>query len=104
MKRGAVDTKEMMSRLKQRIQEKLEEPKRRVEDFEAPDWKHSINQNVMGVVRFYSGSVKFSIGRLERHARMIRQHHTQQRMLMKRGMATSRIYMSRDVMKIWPEE
>ena len=58
----------------------------------------SINQNMMSVVRFYSGSVKFTLGRLDRIDMMIRQHLTQQGMLMKRGMATSRLYMKPDDM------
>ena len=47
----------------------------------------------MSLVRFYSGPVKFTLGWLDRIAKMIRQHLTKQGMLMKRGMATSRLYM-----------
>ena len=57
-----------------------------------------INQNVMSIVRFYSGPVKFTLGWLDRMDRTFRQHLTQQGMLMKRGMATSRLYMSSDDM------
>ena len=94
MKRGEVDRREMMKVLEGRIKEKLEEPTRRVDVFEAKNWIHVINQNVMSVIRFYSGPVKFTLGWLDRMDRTIRQHLTQQGMLMKRGMATSRLYMS----------
>ena len=57
-----------------------------------------INQNVMSVIRFFSGPVKFTLGWLDRMDMMIRQHLTSQGMLMKRGMATSRLYMSPDDM------
>ena len=52
----------------------------------------------MSVVRFYSGPVKFTLGWLDRIDKTIRQHLTQQGLLMKRGMATSRLYMSPDDM------
>ena len=52
----------------------------------------------MSVIRFYSGPVKFTLGWLEGMDKMIRQHLTQQGMLMKRGMATSSLYMSPDDM------
>ena len=52
----------------------------------------------MSVVRFYSGPVKFTLGWLDRIDKMVRQHLTGQGMLMKRGMATSRLYMSPDDM------
>ena len=52
----------------------------------------------MSVVRFYSGHVKFALGWLDRIDMMIRQHLTSQGMLMKRGMATSHLYMSPDDM------
>ena len=55
MKKGDIDKKGMMKRLEERIKEKLEEPTRRVEVFETRNWIHFINQNVMSVVRFYSG-------------------------------------------------
>ena len=48
----------------------------------------------MKVVWFYSGPVKFTLGRLDRIDMLIDQHLTCQGMLMKRGMATSRLYMS----------
>ena len=47
----------------------------------------------MSVVRFYSGPVKFTLGWLDGIDRKIRQHLTSQCLLMKRGMATSRLYM-----------
>ena len=52
----------------------------------------------MSVVRFSSGPVKFTLGWLDRIDMMIRQHLAQQGMLMKRGMATSRLYMKPDDM------
>ena len=52
----------------------------------------------MSVIRFFSGPIKFTLGWLDRVDRLIRQHLTQQGMLMKRGMATSRLYMSPDDM------
>ena len=52
----------------------------------------------MILVRFYSGPVKFTLGWLDRMDMMIRQHLTKQGLLMKRGMATSRLYMSPDDM------
>ena len=81
----------MMTRLEERIKEKLHEPTGRVEVFESQNWIHFINQNIMSVVRFYSGPVKFTLGWLDNIDRMIRQRLTQQGMLMKRGMATSRL-------------
>ena len=97
MKRGEVDRREKMKVLEGRIKEKLDEPTRRDDVFEAKKWIRFINQNVMSVVRFFSGPVKFTLGRLD-GIEMIRQHLTQQRMLMKRGMATSRLYMKPDDM------
>ena len=47
----------------------------------------------MSVIRFYSGPVKFTLGWLDRIDTMIRRHMTKQGTLMKRGMATSRLYM-----------
>ena len=76
----------------------MEEPTTRVQVFEAQNWIHFINQNVMSVVQVYSGPVKFTLGWLDRIDKMIRQHLTQQGMLMKRGMATSRLYMKPDDM------
>ena len=46
----------------------------------------------MSIVRFYSGPIKFTLGWLDREDRMIRQHLTQQGLLIRRGMATSRLY------------
>ena len=83
----------MMKVLEGRIKEKLDEPMRRVDVFEAKNRIHFINQNVMSVIRFYSGPVKFTLGWLDGMDRLIRQHLTQQGMLMKRGMATSRLDM-----------
>ena len=57
------------------------------------NWVKYINQNIMSVVRFYSSPVKFTLGWFDRVDKMIRQHLTKQGMLMKRGMATSRLYM-----------
>ena len=94
MKKGDVEGKEMMEKLEERIMEKLDLPTKRVDVFEARNWIQYINQNVMSVVRFYSGPVKFTLGWLDRIDIMIRQHLTSQGMLMKRGMATSRLYMS----------
>ena len=98
MMKGEIARKEMMKKLEERIREKLEEPTMRVEVFEARNWIHFINQNVMSLVRFYSGPVKFTLGWLDRVDRMIRQHLTKHGMLMKRGMATSRLYMKPDDM------
>ena len=81
----------MMTRLEERIKEKLQEPTERVEVFEARNWIHFVNQNIMSVVRFYSGPVKFTIGWLDRIDLLIRQHLTQQGMLMKRGMCTAHL-------------
>ena len=69
-----------------------------MELFEARKGIQFINQNVMSVVRFYSGPVKFTLGWLDRVDKMIRQHLTSQVMLTKRGMATSRLYMKPDDM------
>ena len=66
----------------------------KVDVFEARNWIHFINQNVMSVVRFYSWPVKFTLGWLDGIDRKIRQHLTSQCLFMKRGMATSRLYMS----------
>ena len=88
----------MMVKLEERVREKQEEPPRRVVVFEARNWIQYINQNVMSLIRFYNGSVKFTLGWLDRVDKMIRQHLTSQGLLMKRGMATSRLYMKRDDM------
>ena len=52
----------------------------------------------MSVVRFFSGPVKFTIGWLDFVAKAFLQHLTKQGMLMKRVMATSRLYMKPDDM------
>ena len=90
--------KMMMKRLEDRIKEKLEEPTKRIEIFESRNWVQYVNQNIMSVVRFLSGPVKFTLGWLDRIDKMIRQHLTQQGMMMKRGMATSRLNMKPDDM------
>ena len=59
-----------------------------------------INNTIMSVVRFYCGAVKFTLGWLDGIDKMVRQHLTGQGMLMKRGMATSRLYMKPDDMGI----
>ena len=82
-----------MKRLEERIGEKLEDPTTRVEVFEARNWIHFINQNIMSVIQFFSGPVKFTLGWLDRVDLTIRQHLTGQGMLMKKGMATRRLYM-----------
>ena len=78
MKRGEIVRKEMMRNLEERIKDKLEEPMRKVEEFESRNWIHFINQDVMSVVRFYSGPVKFTLGWLDRIDMMIRQHLVKQ--------------------------
>ena len=88
----------MMRKLEERTRVKLDERTRRVEVFETMNRIQFINQNVMSVVRFYSGPVKFTLGWLDRIDRTIRRHLAQQGMLMKRGMATSSLYMSPDDM------
>ena len=50
----------------------------------------------MSVVRFFSGPVKFTIGRHDHVDRLIRQHMTSQGVLMKREMATRRLYLKPD--------
>ena len=40
----------MMKRLEERIKEKLEEPTKMVEVFEARNWVQYINQNIMSVI------------------------------------------------------
>ena len=62
MKKGEVDRKEMLVKLEERIKEKLEKPTRRVEVFEARNWIQYVNQNIMSVIRFYSGPINFTIG------------------------------------------
>ena len=87
-----------MERQEEMTKEKLVEPMMRVEVCESRNWILFINQNVMSVVRFYSGPVKFTIGWLDRIDKTMRQHLTQQGMLMKRGMATSSLYTKPDDM------
>ena len=55
--------------------------------FEARNRIHFIYRNITNVVRFYSGPIKFTFGLLDGIDKMVRQHLTQQGMLMKRGMA-----------------
>ena len=98
MRNGEVARKEMLKKLEERIREKLDEPRKRVDVFETRNWAHFINQNVMSVVRFYSGPVKFTLGWLDGIDKMIRQRLTKEEMLMKRGMATSRLFMKPDDM------
>ena len=62
MRKGEVERKVMMTKLEERIKEKLDAPVARVDVFEARNWTHFINQNVMSVVRFFSGPVKFTLG------------------------------------------
>ena len=62
----------MMKRLEEMTMEKLEEPKRRVEVFEAKNEFQFIIQNVMSLVRFFSGPVKFTLGLLDRNDKLIR--------------------------------
>ena len=76
----------------------MEEPTKKVEVFESKNWILYVNQNIMSIVRFNSGPVKFTLGWLDRVDRTIRKHLTQQGMLMKRGMVTSRLYMKPDDM------
>ena len=98
MKKGDVNGEVMTRRIEERIEDKLKEPAQRVEVFKAKNLTQLINQNIMSVVRFYSGPVKFTLGWLDRIDRTIRRHLAQQGMLMKRGMATSSLYMSPDDM------
>ena len=79
---------------------KLDGPTKKAEDIEQRNWIHFINQNVMSLVRFYSGPVKFTLRWLDRMDRLISQHLTQQCLLMKKGKATSRLYMSPDDMGV----
>ena len=76
MKKGDVEAKEMMAKLDERIKEKLDEPSKRVEVFETRNWIQYVNQNAMGIVRFSSGPVKFTIGWLDQIDKTIRQHLT----------------------------
>ena len=64
MMKGEVERKETMKRLEERIKDKLDEPTKRVDVFDARNWIHFVNQNIMSVIRFYSGPVKFTPGGL----------------------------------------
>ena len=79
MKKGEVDRKEMAKRPEEWKWVKLEDPTRRAETFEARNWTMHLNQNTMGVVRFFSGPVKFTLGWLDRIYKLIRQHLTKPR-------------------------
>ena len=78
MKKGEVERNEMMAKLEERIREKLDLPSKRVDVFEARNWIQYINQNVMSVIRFFSGPVKFTLGCLDRVDMTNRQHLTSQ--------------------------
>ena len=69
-----------------------------MEVFEAKNWINLVDQNVMSVIRFFSGPVKFTLGWLGRMDKLIRQHLTVKGLLMKRGMASSRPFMNPDDM------
>ena len=45
----------MIEKVEVRKREKLEEPSKRVDDFEVMNWARFINRNVMSAVRFFSG-------------------------------------------------
>ena len=94
---GVVAKNEMMDKSEMRIAERIEEPTERVDVFEK-NWIHFVNQNVMSVIRFDSGPVKFTFGCLDKVDKLIRQHLTSQGMPMKRGMATSHLNMKPDDM------
>ena len=98
MKKGEIERETMMKKLDERIKEKHDEPTKRVEMFEFKNWINYINRNAMSIVRFYSGPVRFTLGWLDGIDKMVRQHLTQQGMLMKRGMTTSSLYMKPDDM------
>ena len=69
--KGEVDREQMMM-LKERIVEKQEEHLKSVDLFEARNWIHFINKNVMSIVRFYSGPVKFTLGWIDVIDQLIR--------------------------------
>ena len=69
MKKGEVDRKEMLVKLEEMIREKSEEHTRRVEAFETRNWIQYVNQNIMSVIRFFSGPIKFTLGWLDRWTR-----------------------------------
>ena len=56
----------MVTKLEEWIREKLEEPTRRVDVFEARNWTQYANQNFMSVTRFFCGPVKFTLWWLDR--------------------------------------
>ena len=62
MKNGEVDRKDIMEKLEERIKLKLEEWTKRVGVFETRNWTQYVNQNIMSVVLFFSGPVKFTLG------------------------------------------
>ena len=98
MKGGEIDKNEMMKRLEERIREKLEKPTRSIVTFVTRNGIHFVNQNIESIVQFFSGPAKFTIGWLDGIDKLIRQHLTQQGMLMKQGMATSRLHVKPDAM------
>ena len=98
MKKGEVEQKDMSREIEERVREEIKEQTRRVDDFEARNWIHSVNRNVLSVVKFNSGPVKFTRRWLDRIDRTIHKRLIQQEMLLKRGMATSHLYMKSDAM------
>ena len=115
MKNGENERKEMMLKLEKRIKYKLQEPAKRVEVFEARNGVKYVNRNVMSVILFYSGTIIFTLGWLDRIDGMIHQHLTKQGMRMKRGVrqaAFTRVWTSwkcgsraalRFISTRWPE-
>ena len=65
IKKAEIARKEMTVKQEER-ECKYEEPNARVRIFEARNWILFVNQNVMSIIRFYTGSVKFTIGWLDR--------------------------------------
>ena len=65
------------------------------------EWIYFINQNEMSVVSFYSGPAKFILWWLDRMDITIRKRLTLEGIVMKRGLATSRLYMSPEGMGVW---
>ena len=70
----------------------------RVGNFNTMNWFLFISQNVTSVVRLYDVPIKFTICLLDKTDKLIQQHLASQRLLMKRGMATSHLYTSPDGM------
>ena len=64
----------MTHKLEERIEEKLEEPTRRVGTFESRNRVQYVNQITVSVVQFYCGPVKFTLGWLDRIDVLISQH------------------------------